>query len=348
MAGEQRIGYVRLGEVSVAYSTMGEGPPLVLPPPMFGHLVAELENPAIRAFFEALASRYTLVRYDRLGTGMSDRSLRLEARTLQFEVDVLEALVRELGLGRPTLVGIEYGGTVAAGFAARKPESVNQLVLFGPSPVGGRFPTPLLGSVSGVLQADWALGARLLTQAWFPDADRELTDWMAQLAALSCTGEMAASLIELYEGTDLRGELGRITAPTLVVQARDDPVVPVESARLFAMLIPRARFELLDGRWHQPWLGDTTAALDLIGQFLGRALPPPTRFAEPPEPALALTSREREVLQLVAQGLSDAAIAQRLVVSAHTVHRHVANIRNRLGQPSRGAAAVVAARAGLI
>jgi DNA-binding CsgD family transcriptional regulator len=61
-----------------------------------------------------------------------------------------------------------------------------------------------------------------------------------------------------------------------------------------------------------------------------------------------LSGREREVLMLVAEGLSDAEIAQRLIVSPHTVHRHVANIRTKLRQPSRTAAAVHAARIGLI
>jgi DNA-binding NarL/FixJ family response regulator len=61
-----------------------------------------------------------------------------------------------------------------------------------------------------------------------------------------------------------------------------------------------------------------------------------------------LTSREREVLRLVVDGLSDEAIAERLVLSPHTVHRHVANIRSKLRQPSRTAAAAQAIRDGLI
>jgi len=61
-----------------------------------------------------------------------------------------------------------------------------------------------------------------------------------------------------------------------------------------------------------------------------------------------LTAREREVLRLIADGLSDEAIAERLVLSPHTVHRHVANIRSKLRQPSRAAAAAQAIRDGLI
>ena len=61
-----------------------------------------------------------------------------------------------------------------------------------------------------------------------------------------------------------------------------------------------------------------------------------------------LTARELEVLKLVAQGLSDREIAERLVVSPHTVHRHVANVRTKLRLPSRSAAVAYAARCGLL
>jgi pimeloyl-ACP methyl ester carboxylesterase/DNA-binding CsgD family transcriptional regulator len=344
----QRIGFVRLGDSTVAYSTMGTGPMLIVPQPMFGDLQLELENPALLAFYNTLASRFTLARYDRLGTGMSDRDRPPETLTLDFEIAVLEALVTELGVARTSLFGFGYGGAVAAGFAVRHPGMVNQLVLFGSSPTGCRLTAGLLESVIGVVRADWALGSRLLAAAWFPGADRELSDWVARMTQESCSGDMAASLIEMWERTDLREEVGRVTAPTLVLHTRDDPVVPVQSGQSLAALIPGARFEPIEGQWHQPWLGDTGAVFSFAGAFLGRALPTSPRQPEPSDQPLSLTTREREVLQLVAEGLSDATIAERLVLSAHTVHRHVANIRTRLGQPSRGAAAVLAARCGLI
>ena len=124
--------------------------------------------------------------------------------------------------------------------------------------------------------------------------------------------------------------------------------MPVALGRAVAALVPGAQFELLEGRWHPPWLGDTGAVLRAVGAFLGFAPPPPAREAASDAPARNLTARERDVLKLVAEGLNDASIAKRLVLSAHTVHRHVANIRTRLGQPSRAAAAAHATRLGLI
>jgi DNA-binding NarL/FixJ family response regulator len=86
-------------------------------------------------------------------------------------------------------------------------------------------------------------------------------------------------------------------------------------------------------------------SIEAIADFL--RLPQPVR--EPSQNGIGeLSEREREVLRLVADGLSDADIAERLVLSPHTVHRHVANIRRKLGLRSRSAAAAVAVRAGLI
>ena len=97
----------------------------------------------------------------------------------------------------------------------------------------------------------------------------------------------------------------------------------------------------LEGEFHLPWLGASATVLAALHEFLDD-----TTAATPQESPLS--AREQEVLQLVSAGLSDAEIAERLVVSPHTVHRHVANIRTKLGQPSRAAAVAYAARRGLI
>jgi DNA-binding NarL/FixJ family response regulator len=124
--------------------------------------------------------------------------------------------------------------------------------------------------------------------------------------------------------------------------------VPLRAGRNVAALVPGAAFVTLDGDSHLPWHG---AGEDLIAAFAGFLdLPAPG-----PAPASVegggieeLSEREREVLGLVAEGLSDSDIAERLVLSPHTVHRHVANIRRKLGLRSRSAAAAAAARAGLV
>jgi DNA-binding NarL/FixJ family response regulator len=115
--------------------------------------------------------------------------------------------------------------------------------------------------------------------------------------------------------------------------------------RELAARLPQARLVALDGEAHPPWLGDSDAVLGALTTFLDAHDPTTAAKAAGDGP---LSEREREVLRLVADGLSDAEIARRLIVSPHTVHRHVANIRGKLGQPSRTAAAAYATREGLI
>jgi DNA-binding CsgD family transcriptional regulator len=144
-------------------------------------------------------------------------------------------------------------------------------------------------------------------------------------------------MLEAIYATDVREVLGDIKAPALVVHRRDDRAIPFEMGRDLAARIPGARLIALDGDIHLPWLGDRESVLVALG-----ALTP----AEPVEGPLS--AREQEVLRLIADGLSDADIAERLIVSPHTVHRHVANIRVKLRLPSRAAAVAYAARAGLL
>jgi len=345
----QQIGFVNVAGGRVAYATMGAGPPLVFPPPSFAHLGVELESEPVREFFEALASRFTLIRYDRLGTGLSDRVRPPGSLTVEFEVDVLEVLLDELEIGRTSLFGFSYGGVVGAALAARRPERIRRLLLYGVYADGAAITSAaLLRSVTGVLRNDWELGSRLLAEAFAPDADQQSTAHFVRLRRESCDGEMAASLLELWWRTDLRDVLGQISAPTLVLHRTDDHVVPIGLGRALAALIPAAHFQALEGHFHLPWLGDRDELLHSAGAFLGFAPPPPKEAERGADRPITLTARETEVLRLVAEGLNDSGIAERLVLSSHTVHRHIANIRARLGAPSRAAAAAYATRQGLI
>jgi len=105
----------------------------------------------------------------------------------------------------------------------------------------------------------------------------------------------------------------------------------------------------LGGVDHFPWRGDTdqyfVAVFDALGVEEGDPAP---RAAREGHGTDELTRRETEVLALVASGLSDREIAERLVLSPHTVHRHVANVRTKLGLPTRAAAVAAAAQRGLL
>ncbi len=332
----------------MAYATAGEGPPLVLPAGWFGHLELDWHDPPTRDFFESLASGHTLIRYDRLGTGLSDRSRPPETVTLEAELDALTALLDELAIDRGSMLGISYGGCVGIALAARNPARVERLILYGSYANGaGVAPAPIQKSIPALIRSHWGLGSRVLTGLFVPDADPELTRRYAAYQRESASGETAAEMLELVYGTDVRSEASALEVPTLVLHRREDHAIPFTLGRELAALVPGAQFVELEGRWHRPWLGDSGAVVAAVSEFLGV---PPARSeiklgGKPREP---LSDRERQVLALVAEGLSDKEIAERLVLSPHTVHRHVANVRTKLRQPSRAAAAAHATRTGLI
>lgn len=149
---------------------------------------------------------------------------------------------------------------------------------------------------------------------------------------------------ELIFALDIREDLAHLRTPTVVIHRTADRTVPFSQGREVATLAPDARLIPLPGDAHHPWRGDASGT----GAAIAGALDPRRgQRAHAAPSAQSLTAREREVLTPAARGFSHSAIAEQLVLSTHTVHRHVANIRNKLSLPSRTAAAAFAARAGL-
>jgi pimeloyl-ACP methyl ester carboxylesterase/DNA-binding CsgD family transcriptional regulator len=340
VALEQEIRFCAVDGARVAYAVVGSGPPLLLPALWISHLELEWGFGEYRSFIGALARRRTVIRYDRLGTGLSDRSGEVG---LEAELRTAAALADALRLERLSLLGISWGGCTAAAFAERHPRRVRSLAVVGGYVHGEAIaPAPLREAMVATVRAHWGAGSRQLADVWIPGADAGTRERFARLQRASASAETAAGMLEAVYATDMRGVLPQVRAPALVVHRRDDRAMPFDQGRELAALLPEARLVALDGDLHPPWLGDSDAVLGALTTFFDghdRAAP----AADGP-----LSEREREVLRLVADGLSDAEIARRLIVSPHTVHRHVANIRMKLGQPSRAAAAAYAVREGLI
>ena len=106
---ESEIRFIPLGARRVAYEMRGGGPPLVAPAWWVSHLELDWQSASFRRFWEGVADGYTLIRYDRLGVGMSDRKLRESDLTIDEEVATLRALLDELELERVSLVGGSCG-----------------------------------------------------------------------------------------------------------------------------------------------------------------------------------------------------------------------------------------------
>ena len=335
------IRFLPLGTRRVAYEIRGDGPPLVAPAWWVSHLELDWQSDRYRRFWEGLADGHTFVRYDHLGVGMSDRDLDESDLTLDAEVETLRALVDELGLERVSLIGGSSGGCAAIAFAAAYPERVDRLVLYGSYPDGAAItPRDVAEAILGAVRAHWGLGARILSDLFLGDAGPAEHERFARFQREAASAESAAALLALVYRLDVSDQLAKVRAPTLVVHRRNDRAVPYRLGRQVAAGIPGAAFVPLPGTAHFPWEGDADSVI--------RACRDEMAAPEPPGTEVTLSKREREILACVARGLSDREIADHLVLSTHTVHRHVANIRRKLGRSSRTAAVAEAARLGLL
>jgi pimeloyl-ACP methyl ester carboxylesterase/DNA-binding CsgD family transcriptional regulator len=327
---------------------VGHGPPLVLAPWWISHIELDWERPEFRAFVEALAGDRTVLRYDPLGVGLSDRTTAGQGG-LDAELVTLEAVLDGMAVPRAALLGISSGAALAAALAARSPKRVEALVLVGGYVSGTRITTAdVRESILGAVRAHWGLGSRLLADVFLPEATADELEAFARFQREAASAEVAAAHLGFVYSVDVEADLSHVRAPTLVLHRRDDRTIAYDLGRELAAAVPGARLFTLMGNQHLPWLGDAAAVVSAVGEFLNghpAALP---EWTAADDGAAALTERELEVLRLVGRGLSDAEIAERLVVSPHTVHRHVANVRAKLGEPSRAAAVASAARRGLL
>lgn len=210
-------------------------------------------------------------------------------------------------------------------------------------------PPAARATMLGLIEQHWGLGSRVLADLFLPDATAEERAEFVEFQRRSASREVALASLRAVYGFDSTGHLGDVLAPTLVLHRRDDRAIPFVLGRDVAQRIRNARFVALEGDDHFPWRGDADAVVRATLEFLGVPVDAPGRARDGVTAASArLTEREREVLRRVAAGETDAEIAAHLLLSVHTVHRHIANIRTKLGVPSRTAAAAWALRHELI
>jgi len=340
---DQRIGFVDFAGRKVAYAIVGAGPVIVFPAWWVSHIELEWEQPAFRSFFGSLSSTHAVLRYDRLGVGLSDRRREAGDMSLESELALLETILDELAIARCSLVGMSCGGCISAAYARRHPERVERLVIYGGYAEGNKLaPAQVRASLLDLVRGTWGFGSRILMEVFMPGADAEERRAYVKFQRAAASADIAADLLELTFALDAREDLSHVEAPTAVAHRTEDRTIPFSQGREVATLVPGARLIPLPGYAHHPWRGDASGTAAAIASALGIARGSPDSELE-----RALTVREREVLALLARGFSDAVIAEQLVLSPHTIHRHVANIRAKLNLPSRAAAAAFAARAGL-
>ncbi|MGN6814951.1 MAG: LuxR C-terminal-related transcriptional regulator [Solirubrobacterales bacterium] len=203
-----------------------------------------------------------------------------------------------------------------------------------------------------LVREHWGLGSRALADVFMPSANGAERDAFVLYQRGATGAEKAARSLETVYSFDVTTRLSAVATPAVVLHRREDRAIPFQLGRELAAELPGASFVALDGADHYPWFGDADAVLRATLKALGvegaTAVMPGPETDRAPMEGRDLTSRETEVLALVASGLSDREIAERLVLSPHTVHRHVANVRTKLGLPTRAAAVAAAARRGLL
>jgi len=253
--------------VRIAYSSVGQGPAIVIVPGWISHLQLSAELPAFRAFWGKLARDHTLVGYDKHGCGLSERS-RTDF-SLGSEVRPLEAVVDYLKLKRFALCGISQGGPVAVAYAVKHSRRVSHLILYGTFSRGeavaaDKFKAALIS----LIRAHWGMGSKTLSDIFLPGADEASVRWFIRLQREAATPEMAARLMELTYSLNVVDLLPKVRVPTLVIHRRGDRATPFQLGMEMASMIPNSRFVPLEGNMHLPYFGDADAVLRIMGEFL--------------------------------------------------------------------------------
>lgn len=348
---EQHVRFVTAPDgTRLAYAVHGRGQPLVRAAHWLTHVQYDWDSPVWRPLLVDLGRRFTVVRYDERGCGLSDRD------AVDFSLDAwvedLETVVDAAGLERFALLGMSQGAPVAITYAARHPERVGALVILGGYLRGfGRRPHTDAEreeheAMLTLMRVGWgrdnASFRRLYTAEFVPDGDEALLRAYDELMRRTTSPENAARFEEAFARLDVADVASGLRVPTLVMHLTEDRVVSFDAGRQVAAAIPGAQFVQLEGRNHVMRPTDPAWArfLDLAEGFASAHARPGVGglVGEP------LSPRELEVLWLVAQGLGNDAIASALGLSVRTVERHLSNVYLKFGLTGKSARAAAAAR----
>jgi pimeloyl-ACP methyl ester carboxylesterase/DNA-binding CsgD family transcriptional regulator len=334
--------------VRLAYAAIGQGPPLVKAPNWLSHLEYEWKSPLWRHWLEGLSRRHTFIRYDARGCGLSDRDPA--EVSLEAWVRDLEAVVDAAKLERFPLLGLSQGASIAIAYANRHPERVSHLILCGGFARGrlmrgyGQAGIDEAILLRKLIELGWGTSNRAFRQVFatqfLPGGSPEMVEEFDALQRHSSGAHDAVRIVDVAMQTDVSELARKVKCPTLVMHATNDMRIPFEEGRILASLIPGARFVPLEGPNH--FLLEEEPAWAQFLEAFEAFLP----AGAPREAFVGLTSRERETLEFLAQGLDNHQIAAHLELSEKTVRNMVTSILDKLEVESRSAAIVRARTAG--
>ncbi|WP_026549616.1 alpha/beta fold hydrolase [Arthrobacter sp. Br18] len=334
----------------LAFTENGSGPVLVIVGHWPSHVAMDWNSPVWHHWLEGLSRSHRILRYDSRGTGLS--SSGRDGMSLETWVEDLETIVAAAGLKSFAVLGMLNAGPVAIDYAVRHPDRVRALVLYGTFVLGRERRGDARSSREGealrtLMQLSWDEDNAAIRQLWsarfIPESSLEQLTSFNELQRTAAGAETVSESLDVCHRIDVTAQAGRVRVPTLVMHSRNDAMVPLESGYQVAALVPGADFLLLDSNnhillAHEPAWGLFLSSID---NFLDPQSVPV------PHPLDLLTAREREILELIASGLDNAAISRLLFLSPSTVRNHITHVFGKLGVANRARAIVLARDAGI-
>lgn len=279
---EQELGFAEASDgTRIAYATSGKGPPILHLLTLNTHLKSGQNSPIYdNDRLVAMSSENNFfVRFDGRGSGLSDRDptdFSLAAR-----LSDIEAVVDAVGMDRFGILAVSAGGQAAIAYTARNPERVDRLVLAGTGASYDHLSAKDRAAFEQMLdlfEVGWHRPEVAAIQASMilgPDADLLDKRFFAEMLQRSTDGPAMAGFLRASLAIDVLDEAEQIRVPTLVLQARDDTVVPMEVGRELASIIPGARLEIVDGS-HMASSASTAETRRIALRFLSKAVPAPS------------------------------------------------------------------------
>ncbi len=272
--------YARSGELHLAYQVVGDGSfDLAFLPDWVNHVEIQWEESRQERFLNGLASFSRLILFNPRGMGASDPVPINEPPTAEEWMDDLRTILDTVGSEQTALLGAGTGGVIGSLFAATYPERVRALVLFNSTARGTRapdydvgMPPEIVDMLRTAIEEQWGTAesvATILPSLAPADAsDERLQAFTARFQRGSASPGMAAAVMRMMMGIDVRQALPSIQAPTLVLHRGNAPMLTVEHSRYLAEHIPGAVFRDLPGEGHAYWADNSQLLLDEVEEFL--------------------------------------------------------------------------------
>jgi DNA-binding NarL/FixJ family response regulator len=254
-----------------------------------------------------------------------------------------------------TLLGISQGAAAAITYAARHPDRIARLILYGAYAFGwGKRDDPrereLHEGIVELARLGWGqdnpVFRQLFTSRFVPGATPEQIGWFNELCSKTTSPDTAVKLMRARAQVDVYELLTQVQVPTLVLHARDDEAIPFSQARILASEIPGARLVSLDSKNHI--LLEQEPAWQHFREEILAFMEESNHSNDVEDPIFAsLSAREREILVELTRGRTNAEIGRLLFISEKTVRNHITKIYEKLDVHSRAQAIVLAKDRGM-